>query len=84
MSFIQSKNLPARLARIAKARDRVPLQSGLTAKISLESVVAVKPVVTSQSMANIASPLIDIDRRSSRPANYSSRGSGYQWQQVSV
>ena len=69
VSFIQREDLSARLAGITKVWERVPLQSRLAAKISLESVVAVQPVVTSQSVANISGPLIDINRRGSRPPN---------------
>ncbi len=68
MSFIQREDLSVRLAGITKVWDRVPLQSGLAPKISLESVVAVQPVVTSHVVANISSPLVDINWRGSRPA----------------
>ena len=65
--FVQGEYLPPRLARVTPSGKRVSLKIWLTAFVTLEGVIAMKAIVGVEIVTHIASPLIEIDRRSVRP-----------------
>ena len=62
--FVQGEYLPARLACITQAGNRISLKIWLAALVALEGVVTVQSIVGAKVVTHIAGPLIDIDRRS--------------------
>ncbi len=63
MGLVQGEDLPARLARVAEARDGVALKVRFAALVPLEGVVAVQSVVLAKYVADIAGQLVDVDWR---------------------
>src|SRR6476646_5467509 len=63
MCFIEREDLPARLAGVAKARDRVSLQDRLTTFVALQRVVTVQAIVSTDVVVYIKGSLIDIHGR---------------------
>ena len=68
MSFVQSKDLAMRLARVAKPGNVVSLQCRLAPAIFLKCVIAMQTILFIKIVADVTRPLIYIHRCGSRAA----------------
>src|SRR5262249_35937401 len=66
--LVEGKDLPVRSPRVPKSGDVIPLQYWFTAPVLLKSIITVQAIVGVEVVADISGPLIDVDRRSCRPA----------------